>query len=194
MPGFRDPPPPIANTDGSILFKMFHIDFLESYLIFTTCVYTYMSSVSGYRSKSSLGFMPFRAQFTFFALPPEVRCIIYDFCLNIGRVFPYYWASGAAKGILPPVALLRVCKSVHQEAEPFLYRNTFVFSRYQAIEKLFKVCLGTKERMLFLKSVEIGVFYNGIDARTALHQAQMMTIGALVFSSVTWHLQGLVDV
>ena len=32
--------------------------------------------------------------------------------------------------------------------------------------------------MLFLKSVEIGLFYNGIDARTAVHQAQMMTIDA----------------
>ena len=70
---------------------------------------------------------------TFFTLPLELRYMTYDYYLNIGRVFPYYWASGAAEGSFPTVALLRVCKTVHQEMEPFVYRNTFVFSRYQAI-------------------------------------------------------------
>ena len=119
---------------------------------------------------------PFR--FTFFILPLELRCMIHDYCLNIGRVFPYYWAGGAAEGFFPTVALLRVCKIVHQEAEPFVQCNTFVYSRYQAIEQLFNVYLATKERKLFLPSVDISVFYNGINGRAAVHQAQMMTIDA----------------
>ena len=117
-------------------------------------------------------------QLTLFALPRELRDMIYDFSLNVGRVFPYYWASGVAKGSFPSVALLRVCKTVHQEAEPVLYRNTFVFSRYQAIEEFVNICTNTGKRKLFLQSIEIGLFYDSIDARKALHEAQMMTIDA----------------
>lgn len=40
--------------------------------------------------------------------------------LNSGRVFLYSWASGAAEGSYPQVALLRVGKTVHMEAELFL--------------------------------------------------------------------------
>ena len=57
------------------------------------------------------------------------------------------------------------------EVELLLYRNKFVFSRHQAIEKFFKVGLDTKERKLYLQSVEIGLFNNGIDARAAKQQA-----------------------
>lgn len=49
--------------------------------------------------------------------------MIYDFCPNTGRVFPYLWASGAADGSYPPVLLSCVCKTVRMEVELFLYRN-----------------------------------------------------------------------
>ena len=82
--------------------------------------------------------------------------MIYDSCLNIGRVFPFYWESGAPEASFPNTALLPVCKTIHLEAEPVLYHNAF------------KLCLSTKQRKLFLRSLEIGLIDNGSVERSAV--------------------------
>ena len=111
---------------------------------------------------------------TFLTLPEEVRLIIYGFCLEVGKVFPFNREIKKDEGPLPHVALLRVCEKIHLEAEPILYRNTFVFSTHQAIEKLFEVCFNTQKRKLLLRSVEVRLSDNGADLLETLTEVRRL--------------------
>lgn len=92
--------------------------------------------------------------------------------MDVGEVYPYYKVSSAdVVHRSPCVQLLRTCKAIHEEAEPVLYRNTFVLMTFDAVEKLFNNCLYTHSRRLWLRSVTIRFFYNGINVDTAIHEA-----------------------
>lgn len=56
---------------------------------------------------------------------------------------------------LPQVSLLRVCKALKLEAEPALYKNTFVLKSEDAIQQLFRKTLQTPARKLLLKSIDV---------------------------------------
>ena len=56
----------------------------------------------------------------------------------------------------PTVALLRVCKTIHAEAEHLLYRrNVFVLPAYDLTARFFKFSLYNKARREMIKSVEL---------------------------------------
>ena len=71
-------------------------------------------------------------------LPREIRDYIYQYCLVVGKVYPYLEThrSEAGTNIIhyeaynddaPNIALLLVSRQTHQEAEAFLYTcKTFV--------------------------------------------------------------------
>ncbi|KAL8751380.1 MAG: hypothetical protein Q9184_006088 [Pyrenodesmia sp. 2 TL-2023] len=70
-------------------------------------------------------------QFPFMGLPPEVRLMIYDYCLIVkGRITPYpseadqarkTTSSSDKKAKKPAVALLQVNRQIREEAQPSLY-------------------------------------------------------------------------
>lgn len=81
--------------------------------------------------------------------------MIYQYCLFVGKVAPY--SKIKAKALLPYVPLLCVCQTVHLEAEPIAYHNTFIISSGEAIQKLFDRTHPTPERRLLFKSVEVSL-------------------------------------
>lgn len=85
----------------------------------------------------------------------EIRLRVYGCLLFVGKVTPY--TKGQIKQSLPYVPLLRTCKAVKFEAEPVVYKNTFIFPKFGAIEKLFHDTLSTPARKLLLKSLEVSL-------------------------------------
>ena len=107
-------------------------------------------------------------------LPLEIRQMIYAECLVVGTVSPYFlrtlrhysdWWCGQSdekiarqlsKYNAPEVRLLRVCKAIHQEAEPMLYqRNTFRLPASDLMTRFFERSLHTDARRAMVKSVEM---------------------------------------
>ena len=108
--------------------------------------------------------------FDLFQLPLEVRQMIYADCPVVGKVFPYNLAESydeyecdydddlTARELAgyeaPEVALLRVCKTIHLEAEPLLYKyNTFVLPPSDLTTRFFKRSLHNDFRRAWIKSV-----------------------------------------
>ena len=115
----------------------------------------------------------------FFALPPEVREMIYKYCLLVEEIRPYqdaehrylkgtgrteYLELNGMEGMnevipssdRPSTALIMVCKLIREEAEPMLYsRNTFVLPIFRFSARFFSHSLNTKERKSWLKYVEL---------------------------------------
>ena len=83
--------------------------------------------------------------------------MVYCHCLFVGEVFPYYDFHCLNDRPLRCVSLLRTCKAINLEAEPVLYRNTFVLSSVKAVQQLFDITLSTPARKLLLKSVELSL-------------------------------------
>ena len=113
---------------------------------------------------------PSRSASLFFnKLPAELRRMVYDCCLFVGKVAPYAENKYAGKvapypedkttSSLPCVTLLRTCKVVKFEAEPVIYENTFILSTFGAIQKLFHQTLPTPTRKLLLKSAEVSLSF-----------------------------------
>jgi hypothetical protein len=65
----------------------------------------------------------------FFALPREIREMIYEYCLVVERVFPLFSSlsleaydfEDSPENQIPNIPLLRVSKQVAHEAEKILY-------------------------------------------------------------------------
>ena len=110
--------------------------------------------------------------FPFTSLPPEVRQLVYAECLVVGKVFPYTVSERYHEydndddeqdtGLelsdceVPSVALLQVCKMIHEEAEPMLYqRNIFVLPACDLTILFFKRSLHNDVRKSWVKSVEL---------------------------------------
>ena len=106
----------------------------------------------------------------FLSLPPEVRAIIYEFCLVVEKIRPYQNAEyeygekycmvdtdeRIPSSERPTIALVKVCKLFRQEGEPILYaRNTFVMPTFGFSNQFFSCCLHTKQRRSWLKSVRV---------------------------------------
>lgn len=109
-----------------------------------------------------------------FKLPPEIRQRIYEEILDVGKVFPYtlgesyneydcddhddLTARGFAGHEATKVALLIVCKGIHAEAEPVLYRqNRFVLPASDLTARFFNRSLHNDTCGDWVKSVEIGL-------------------------------------
>ncbi|KAF1955341.1 hypothetical protein CC80DRAFT_92288 [Byssothecium circinans] len=79
---------------------------------------------------------PIVASFGFLDLPPDIRCLIYEELLSVGKVFFLDTDSEQCNSVRykdkryygkPYLSILRVCKQTHQEAEPiYLSKNLFV--------------------------------------------------------------------
>lgn len=108
-----------------------------------------------------------------FKLPPEIRQRIYEEILVVGKVFPYtlsesynendcdYDASLTPRERggyeAPTIALLLVCKAIHSEAEPVLYRqNKFVLPAFGLTARFFNRSLHNDTRREWVKSVQVG--------------------------------------
>lgn len=111
-------------------------------------------------------------------LPLEVRQMVYAECFVVGKVFPYTVSetiiehdfddgdsddedtvdtmlecSGCAA---PDLAILFVCKGIHEEAEPMLYqRNTFVLPASDLTARFFRRSLHNGVRRSWIGSVEL---------------------------------------
>ena len=98
--------------------------------------------------------------------------MVYAECLVVGKVFPYtlseryneydYDYDDEETGLElsgceePCVPLLRVCKAIHEEAEPMLYQqNTFVLPACDLTIRFFKRSLHNNVRKGWVKSVEL---------------------------------------
>ena len=98
--------------------------------------------------------------------------MIYAKCLVVRKVFPYtlserynefdYDYDDEETGLElsgceePWVPLLRVCKAIHEEAEPMLYQqNTFVLPACDLTVRFFKRSLHNNVRRNWVKSVEL---------------------------------------
>lgn len=107
-----------------------------------------------------------------FKLPPEIRQRIYEDILVVGKVFPYTLGESydeyecdyddeltereLACYEAPEVGLLLVCKTIHAEAEPLLYRrNTFVLPPSDLTARFFNRSLHNDTRRGWIKSVEV---------------------------------------
>ncbi|KAL6712924.1 hypothetical protein ACLMJK_009479 [Lecanora helva] len=104
-----------------------------------------------------------------FKVPAEIREIIYAQCLVVGKVYPYLGSmdcetdggdddDSSAEELdsraFPQVALLRLCRAVHEEAEPILYgQNQFVLPPLELTTRLFSRSLYNDERRMMVKSV-----------------------------------------
>lgn len=79
--------------------------------------------------------------------------MIYEYCLVVGQVTPF--TDSPPEADIPNIALFRVCKTMHEEAEPYLYLNTLILATSSTVERLINVCLHTPARKLMLKSVDL---------------------------------------
>lgn len=111
---------------------------------------------------------------TFLHLPPEIRQMIYNCCLVVGKIFPYsvsetydeydddYDDDPTTQELsdceYPYVALLSVCRQMRLEAEPILYqRNTIVLPASDLTARFFKRCLHNETRRAWVRSVDISL-------------------------------------
>ena len=81
--------------------------------------------------------------------------MVYHCCLFVGEVAPY--TESDTKSSLPYVPLLRTCKAVKLEAEPVVYKNTFILSDPDAIEDILDRTFSSPPRKILLKSVKISL-------------------------------------
>jgi len=106
----------------------------------------------------------------FFALPREIREMIYEYCLVVDRVFPLFSSlsleaydfEDSPENQIPNIPLLRVSKQVAHEAEKILYsRNNFVVPIFEDMEKFFSQYLDTPRRnaLPWIRSVEIALHH-----------------------------------
>ena len=112
-------------------------------------------------------------------LPLEIRNMIYENCLVVGKVFPlfsqlswgiYEFLTPSTDNQVPKVALLSVSNQIHSETEKILYsNNTFVMPVLEDMEKLLRRYLHTPRRnaLLWIRSVEF-TFHTHDLSRTKL--------------------------
>jgi len=114
----------------------------------------------------------------FMDLPHEARTQIYQYCLVVGKIFPYnkrlraddqdgnagyletrprQSASQQARDFhAPHLALLEVCSAIHEEARPILYqKNTVVLPTAPLTAKFFTQALRTQQEKSWLKHLEL---------------------------------------
>lgn len=81
--------------------------------------------------------------------------MIYKYCFVVGKIVLFN--ANSSDCTRPTTALLGVCKAIHDEAEPYLYQNTIVFSTSTTVNRFFNVCLKTPERKFMVKSIELNL-------------------------------------
>jgi len=77
--------------------------------------------------------------------------MIYKYCLVVGQVISFIDSPPNAD--MPHVAILRVRKSIHNEAELYIYLNTVIRETSNAVRRLFNYCLQSPGRKLMVKSI-----------------------------------------
>ena len=93
--------------------------------------------------------------------------------MDVDEVYPYYKGKNSYVDRRSPCGqLLRTCKAIYEEAEPVLYRNTFVLTTLEGVEKLLINCLYNQSRRLWLRSIKIRVFFTDIGDDTAIFESQ----------------------
>ena len=111
--------------------------------------------------------VPEKRPTSFFDLPPEVRIMIYEYCVLDDKIRPYEYANKRMKvnhyrtPKIPPrsadlVTLSKVCRRTRMECEPMIYgKNTILLpGGYLALE-FFDKCLHNEVRRSWVKSIEI---------------------------------------
>ncbi|MCJ1460458.1 hypothetical protein MMC28_010840 [Mycoblastus sanguinarius] len=114
----------------------------------------------------------------FMKMAPEVRTMIYECCLVVGKIFPYNHRAKAedeankaqvVRGVQrlsafeeadnyekPTTALLQVSSSIYNEAAPIMFeKNTVVLPKASLSVGFFSKAFHTPERKLWLKSLEL---------------------------------------
>lgn len=92
--------------------------------------------------------------------------MVYGYCLEVGQIYPYLESQRAidVRSVseeannfeVPSTALLAVCKLVHDESEPLLYKkNTFVLPAAALSAKFFINTMHSDIRRAWIKSVEL---------------------------------------
>ena len=110
---------------------------------------------------------------SFFDLPPELRTMIYEYCVLDDKIRPYEYANkrmqvpGYETPKEPPrsaalVTWSKVCRRTRMECEPILYGKNTIFlpGGYLALE-FFDKCLHNEVRRSWVKSIEI--LWSGYD-------------------------------
>lgn len=104
---------------------------------------------------------------SFLDLPPEIRNLIYGYCLVVGKAFVYkshgpkhshlrhYVEKEEEKFQTPATSILRGCKLIHDEAVCMLYsKNTLILPTHGLWALFFERALHNAERRSWVKSVE----------------------------------------
>ena len=122
--------------------------------------------------------------------------MVYHCCLFVGEVALN--VESETKSSLPYVPLLRICKAVKLEAEPVVYKNTFILPGPGAIEDLFDRTFASPARKLLLKSVKISLGnheYISKDRywpiRNCVTKRILISIPPTTFSERTWRAHRL---
>ncbi|MCJ1471807.1 hypothetical protein MMC13_000448 [Lambiella insularis] len=97
----------------------------------------------------------------FLFFPREVRQMIYDYALIVGKVYPHvlveaYLCNGTMdkEPERPTANLLKTCRLINREASPILYsKNTFVLPMSALTQRFFEHALDTSDRRAWVKSV-----------------------------------------
>lgn len=129
------------------------------------------------------------ARTSFKDLPPEIRNIVYGYCLQVGEVYPYLESQraidvgsvyGQANSFeVPCTALLAVCKLLHDEAEPLLYKkNTIVLPAAALSAKFFSNSMHSDTRRAWIKSIQLDLSLYDLskDEKLGIYNEELLSL------------------
>lgn len=104
----------------------------------------------------------------FLRLPPEIRFKIYEYCLVVGKIYPYRWKQSVTEehASIPHaieehpllcIGLVGANRLIYAETSSIVYKcNTVVLPDAPLTAMFFQKCLDDTQKRLWLKSIELG--------------------------------------